>query len=282
MEKDLRTGKTQVLSSAPVAPQELQRKGIKVYDDGRKSVYAVQSAAQNSQDVLDELSPLEVEKLLRDAAEKKKNLGDVEYHEPVFSSLYSRSSTPNPGEQSRVSPGYNASHVFTKISSPLQLDGNHDSGYENTINMQTDCHGVQGEDSDNMEDLEEPVKLIPVSDSQLGFERNSPIRPNNCKPITMIFMGYKNAESDEEDEEIRAEFVVIGNDERDSEDESSLSYHPQGCHSKIFPPRTHNVYRSEITPSALRKHREEPPTRRETGDLNFSGTAKRITRRRGI
>ncbi|KAK3550630.1 hypothetical protein QTP70_001818 [Hemibagrus guttatus] len=84
VEKDLRTGKSHVLSSATVTPQEFQQKGIKVYDDGRKSVYAVQSTGKESEDTLDEMSFLEVEELLKKATAKK-DPTDVEYHEPVFS-----------------------------------------------------------------------------------------------------------------------------------------------------------------------------------------------------
>ncbi len=46
--KDLLTGESTVLSTATVPPEELNKHaGLKVYDDGRKSVYAL-----NSQEVL--------------------------------------------------------------------------------------------------------------------------------------------------------------------------------------------------------------------------------------
>ncbi|KAJ8376111.1 hypothetical protein SKAU_G00066910 [Synaphobranchus kaupii] len=92
VEKDMRTGESQVLSTATVMPQKLQQKGIKVYDDGRKSVYALRSDGQVAPNGVGELSTCEVEELLRKATEKQTN-PDVEYHEPVFSTPYSRSST---------------------------------------------------------------------------------------------------------------------------------------------------------------------------------------------
>ena len=42
--KDLLTGESTVLSTATVPPEELdQHEGVKVYDDGRKCVYALSS-----------------------------------------------------------------------------------------------------------------------------------------------------------------------------------------------------------------------------------------------
>ncbi|KAK6310524.1 hypothetical protein J4Q44_G00185790, partial [Coregonus suidteri] len=76
VQKDLRTGETQVLSTSTVTPQELQQRGVKVYDDGRKSVYALRSDESQLGDGsnrVDELSPMEVEVLLRAATEQKKS-----------------------------------------------------------------------------------------------------------------------------------------------------------------------------------------------------------------
>uniref|UniRef100_A0AAY4C8A2 Palmdelphin n=1 Tax=Denticeps clupeoides TaxID=299321 RepID=A0AAY4C8A2_9TELE len=65
-EKDLRTGKSTVLSTANVSPQELQQRGVKVYDDGRKSVYALPSdTSRPGLNGVDELTAAEVEELLR-------------------------------------------------------------------------------------------------------------------------------------------------------------------------------------------------------------------------
>uniref|UniRef100_A0A4W4GS16 Palmdelphin n=1 Tax=Electrophorus electricus TaxID=8005 RepID=A0A4W4GS16_ELEEL len=65
VQKDLRTGQSHVLSFSTVSPQELQQRGIKVYDDGRKSVFALRSdASQRSGNGVAELSAREVEDLL--------------------------------------------------------------------------------------------------------------------------------------------------------------------------------------------------------------------------
>ncbi|XP_071232583.1 palmdelphin isoform X3 [Salvelinus alpinus] len=73
VQKDLRTGESRVLSTSTVTPQELQQRGVKVYDDGRKSVYALQSDGSHLGNGVDELSPMEVEELLRAATEQKKS-----------------------------------------------------------------------------------------------------------------------------------------------------------------------------------------------------------------
>ncbi|XP_058887692.1 palmdelphin-like isoform X2 [Acipenser ruthenus] len=101
VQKDMKTGESQVLSTATVSAEEFKKKGIKVYDDGRKSVYAVHSDGGNNHNGLEELSPVEVEELLRKATENKSAL---EYHEPVFSSPYSRPSTPKKHDSEQISP----------------------------------------------------------------------------------------------------------------------------------------------------------------------------------
>ncbi|XP_072535738.1 palmdelphin [Salminus brasiliensis] len=301
VEKDLRTGKSHVLSSATVTPQEFQQKGIKVYDDGRKSVYAVQSDGKMSEDGLDELSHLEVEELLRKATEKKAS-GDVEYHEPVFSSPYSQPCTPNKGERGVVSPAPSGLHTASKTPSPLQPDSVMDvqgqadtkisashipnpktKQYPHTkqfacqtcVNRLDDdlskgCDGDHWYKEELIQEPEEQERFTPESDFELEFERTSPLSQKEdlvfnvvnsipsglgqSEPITMIFMGYQNAESDEEDRKMQAELVVISSDEEENDAEPPLSYHPRGYHSKIFQPRSDNVHRSEVRPSVIQSH----------------------------
>ncbi|XP_041751809.2 palmdelphin isoform X1 [Coregonus clupeaformis] len=89
VQKDLRTGESRVLSTSTVTPQELQQRGVKVYDDGRKSVYALRSDGSHLGDGskgVDELSPMEVEELLRAATEQKKSQSGPREPAPAFSS----------------------------------------------------------------------------------------------------------------------------------------------------------------------------------------------------
>ncbi|XP_019966181.2 palmdelphin isoform X2 [Paralichthys olivaceus] len=67
--KNMLTGKSTVLSTATVPPEELnQHTGLKVYDDGRKCVYALNSEEEpHDKTCVSELSASEVEQLLRSA-----------------------------------------------------------------------------------------------------------------------------------------------------------------------------------------------------------------------
>uniref|UniRef100_A0A3B1IJV1 Palmdelphin n=1 Tax=Astyanax mexicanus TaxID=7994 RepID=A0A3B1IJV1_ASTMX len=115
VQKDLRTGESRVISTSTVSTQELQNRGIKVYDDGRKSVYALRSdAIQPGANGVDELSPTEVEELLRQATEKKKRL--QESKDPPFSMNYNRSPSPlGKPHQDQYANGY--------LPEPLSADG---------------------------------------------------------------------------------------------------------------------------------------------------------------
>uniref|UniRef100_A0A9J7ZZ28 Palmdelphin n=1 Tax=Cyprinus carpio carpio TaxID=630221 RepID=A0A9J7ZZ28_CYPCA len=144
VQKDLRTGESQVLSTSTISPQELQQKGIKVYDDGRKSVYALRTD----------------------------------------------------GHQ----PGANGVDELKAVQ----------SGSENHRGMRLlDC------------DIRNHSPCSAYSeDSKLSVLNAMP----SDEPVTMIFMGYQNAEDDRQSYEgsVRAELVVIG----DGEDEASKSLNP--------------------------------------------------------
>ncbi|NXK55062.1 PALMD protein, partial [Chauna torquata] len=93
VEKDMKTGENTVLSTIPLPSNEFKETGIKVYDDGRKSVYAVSSNGSTTQNGMDELASVEVEDLLRQATEKNTQ-SPTEYHEPVFANKFCRPVTP--------------------------------------------------------------------------------------------------------------------------------------------------------------------------------------------
>nr|XP_005162894.1 paralemmin-2 isoform X3 [Danio rerio] len=276
VEKDHRTGESHILSTTTIAPLDLQQRGIKVYEDGLKSVYALPSDGRDSQNSLNEMSPLEVEELLMKATEKK-DPADVEYHEPVFSSLFSRPTSPT--ERAYIS--LCGLQMSNKIQSEEEIFSKQDDLYipttktnqylsfkqlaQNAPYANSECTTRISPASSPIQDCEEQLRITPTADSGLGFGRYSPSFPKEdssvvnlvssppheektAEPVTMIFMGYQNAESDEEDEGIQAELVVISDDDEDPED---LSYHPLGYHSKIFKPNS-TVHRSEIRPGAIR------------------------------
>ncbi|XP_060629921.2 palmdelphin [Anolis sagrei] len=93
VEKDMKTGESTVLSTIPLPSDEFKGAGVKVYDDGRKSVYAVCANGNIKTDEVDGLAPVEVEDLLRQATEKQSK-SPTEYHEPVYANPFCRPTTP--------------------------------------------------------------------------------------------------------------------------------------------------------------------------------------------
>ncbi|XP_051990541.1 palmdelphin isoform X1 [Xyrauchen texanus] len=259
VQKDLRTGESQVISTSTISPQELQQRGIKVYDDGRKSVYALRTdGRQPGANGVDELSPIEVEELLRQASEKKKR-----------SSLV----------QADTSYPYNPSHGIQ--SAPSKPHRNKSNGYQDTYNVDMSAWPelVYSDSVHYPEDVGHRVPLLPMPnynerpeeyynnskgnsyghnlyrgdelrqcynprekhrgdlhmDSDIRNHRPRSAYSEDAKlgalnampsdePVTMIFMGYQNAEEDNQSYEgsVRAELVMIG----DGEDDTSKSFHP--------------------------------------------------------
>ncbi|KAK5849724.1 hypothetical protein PBY51_014035 [Eleginops maclovinus] len=148
VELDRKTGKSQVVSTATITPESIQERGLKVYEDGRKSVYALHpDGGKMPSGSVGEMTPTEVEELLHQATDKNVPTG-VQYHQPVYSAPYTESSrpatprtpnktpreTPTPGPiQSPVSSGNGAEILQeesqhsqdlgkTPSSSPIQQD----------------------------------------------------------------------------------------------------------------------------------------------------------------
>ncbi|XP_029385294.1 palmdelphin [Echeneis naucrates] len=95
VEHDKRTGKSQVVSKTTITPETIQGRGLKVYDDGRKSVYALHpNGGEINNEAVGEMTPTEVEELLRQATDKDVPT-EVQYHQPVYSAPYTGSSRPS-------------------------------------------------------------------------------------------------------------------------------------------------------------------------------------------
>ncbi|XP_008297530.1 palmdelphin isoform X2 [Stegastes partitus] len=82
--KDTLTGESTVLSTATVPPEELnQHTGLKVYDDGRKCVYALNAPeGSHDQSCVSELSANEVEQLLRSATVHRQEKHQTRHQNP--------------------------------------------------------------------------------------------------------------------------------------------------------------------------------------------------------
>ncbi|KAJ0022696.1 hypothetical protein NQD34_014830, partial [Periophthalmus magnuspinnatus] len=90
VELDKRTGKTQVISTASITPDMIQEKGLKVYEDTRKSVYALSPGGGSGE--VSAMTPTDVDELLRQATDWS---GDIQYHQPVYAAPFTGSSRPS-------------------------------------------------------------------------------------------------------------------------------------------------------------------------------------------
>ncbi|XP_068437500.1 palmdelphin isoform X2 [Clinocottus analis] len=94
VEHDKRTGKNQVVSTTSITSETIQERGLKVYDDGRKAIYALhQDVGKMPNGAVGVMTPTEVEELLHQATEKNVPT-EVQYHQPVYSLPYTESSRP--------------------------------------------------------------------------------------------------------------------------------------------------------------------------------------------
>ncbi|KAM3592963.1 uncharacterized protein V6R79_002670 [Siganus canaliculatus] len=95
MEHDKRTGKSQVISAATIIPDTVQGRGLKLYDDGWRSVYVLCSDESTVHSgVIAEMTQTEVEELLQQATDKRIPT-EVHYHRPVYSLVYKQSGSPS-------------------------------------------------------------------------------------------------------------------------------------------------------------------------------------------
>ncbi|KAI5099161.1 palmdelphin isoform X3, partial [Silurus meridionalis] len=243
VQKDLRTGKSHVLSTCTVPAQELQQRGIKVYDDGRKSVYALHSALdQPEPNGVDELSPKEVEELLKQATEKRKKPQD--HHEPPHLKNYQHSPCSELyNMEMNEWPEYKHSGIhypYQEIQEPAcdftQYSDQH-VNYHNSNGKNFEMYG--GKTRCDPRQIYDPCERHRRTDSQhvnhippLSYREEDPklsvlnTLPSD-EPVTMIFMGYQNAEEVTQDTQsyegsIQAELVIIG----DGEEETSTSAAP--------------------------------------------------------
>ncbi|XP_021322788.1 palmdelphin isoform X3 [Danio rerio] len=242
VQKDLRTGESQVISSSTISPQELQQRGIKVYDDGRKSVYALRTDGhQPGANGVDELSPVEVEELLRQASGKKK-LGNQVNPSYPYSMPHELQSPPDNRKSNGGQDPYSvdlsawpelvyndgvgypedAGHRLPLLPMPNYNDRPdeyfHNTNYSHELHRgERRKHGPYHNRGTRHLDHD-----IRNNSSCSAYSEDSKISVLNAmpsdEPVTMIFMGYQNADDDSQSFEgsVRAELVIIGDGEDDS------------------------------------------------------------------
>ncbi|KAL1772635.1 palmdelphin [Sigmodon hispidus] len=318
VEKDLKTGESVVLSSIPLPSDDFKSTGIKVYDDGQKSVYAVSSNKNPDYNGTDGLAPVEVEDLLRQASERNSK-SPTEYHEPVYANPFCRPMTP---QRERVSPGPNFQERIMMKANGLgnhanesmhnmnnELSEGRSNGPSHTSptrptpqprstvqqaeemvhtqqkrvvtpreesNIRQNEHGISSRTGLSPQRTS-PKKSGPQCSSPIYQEETEDVRYNivhslpsdmdDTEPVTMIFMGYQQADDNEEEKKlltgydgvIHAELVVI--DDEGEEDEGQAekpSYHPKAPCSQVYQstkPTPLPRQRSEVSPHENANHK---------------------------
>uniref|UniRef100_A0A3B3BV44 Palmdelphin n=2 Tax=Oryzias melastigma TaxID=30732 RepID=A0A3B3BV44_ORYME len=296
VEHDQQTGRSHVVSTATINPNSIQERGLKVFDDGRKSVFALRSdGGKVNRDPVGQMTTTQVEELLLQAAEQKLPT-EVQYHQPVFSAPYTGTGKPTRGTQTqRRRDGCQVFEEETPCIQPLQEQRapskipQHPparvqmSGHESELPLSDitkhstfngnwisnpNCDDTIPEGPTFMKTRASATESVPVcvtvqsegapvhsqpestpSDPS-PFRNHQPVSVNTgseehqSESITMIFMGYENA--DEHEDNVQAEIVIIGHsDDEDNEEnvekepqtEECVSYHPEGHRSKIYQPK---------------------------------------------
>ncbi|KAM9337352.1 palmdelphin [Symphorus nematophorus] len=180
VELDKRTGKSQVVSTATITPETIQERGLKVYDDGRKSVYALHpDGGKLLNGAVGEMTPTEVEELLHQATDKKVPT-EVQYHQPVYSVPYTGSSRPStprtPNKTPRQTP--------TPRSSPFQGTISTRNGAQNQRSQDLDGRKTQSKtpspslvQQDSMSKAEKPGEEAKLPYSHIPGQSNSAKTP---------------------------------------------------------------------------------------------------------
>uniref|UniRef100_A0A672UF23 Palmdelphin n=1 Tax=Strigops habroptila TaxID=2489341 RepID=A0A672UF23_STRHB len=249
VEKDMKTGENTVLSTIPLPSKEFKETGIKVYDDGRKSVYAVSSNGSTTQNGVDELAPVEVEDLLRQATEKNSQ-SPTEYHEPVFANKFCRPVTP---QKDKLVPG-------PKLEDTHRREMNGFSNHQTEFSPKTEPFMQQHKENGlDLPKVIQPKSPSPVpshlnetspapqdeEDAHYSIVQAVPCYVDDSEPVTMIFMGYQRIDDDDAeanqkllryDGVIRAELVIIDDDDEEDSKSEKPAYHPIGHYSQVYQP----------------------------------------------
>ncbi|XP_029473978.1 palmdelphin [Rhinatrema bivittatum] len=233
VEKDMKTGESTVLSTIPVPSDEFKGTGVKVYDDGRKSIYAVSSEGKVAQNGIEKLAATEVDELLRKATEKSTK-SPTELHEPVFSNQFSGPAQQAHGSHFQETKGKethnlhsqeNESLICTeeeesilhppkiaqKVSEftgpklaeqrfPSSYDSNQmdHSNFEQAKPNELDACRKTGENGEAvLVNSECPKESFPPDfeeDARYNIVHAMPCYIDDNEAVTMIFMGYQHAD----------------------------------------------------------------------------------------
>uniref|UniRef100_A0A8C6UF80 Palmdelphin n=1 Tax=Neogobius melanostomus TaxID=47308 RepID=A0A8C6UF80_9GOBI len=317
VELDKRTGKAQIISTATVTPDIIQGKGLKVYEDGRKSVYD-----------MSEMTPTDVEDLLLQAIDWN---GDVQYHKPVYAAPSPGQADlqlPRPPARPQVPSGIedfqkdieidviqtnnlqkNVGETLLHVNlssdemSPIPPFQIKEKVYSDVRSARSDQEAALvsvRESSNGMPTPTRPVyRNVETSrpspqgygKDEINLDRNSPTFTESTAyslleeldpgAVTMIFMGYENVDEDEEDS-VLAEVVVIGDSDEEEglnmEENPSMIYHPNGCTSRVYQPLARDGRSEELHRGGSLPHKPTFRHRAEKSDLPLQQSQKSFDR----
>ncbi|NXG50462.1 PALMD protein, partial [Psilopogon haemacephalus] len=167
VEKDMKTGENTVVSTIPLPSKEFKETGVKVYDDGRKSVYAVSSNDSTAQNEIDELAPIEVEDLLRQATEKNSQ-SPTEYHDPVFANRFCRPVTPH---KDKLVPGQ-------KLGREINGFSNHQTEFSSKTKTFLQQHEENEFGLSNVTQPKSPSPVLSCPENKMHTNPENRIIPN--------------------------------------------------------------------------------------------------------
>ncbi|XP_067886776.1 A-kinase anchor protein 2-like isoform X2 [Heterodontus francisci] len=187
VQKDKLTGETKILSTAPLSPEGVHQRGVKVYDDGSKVVYEVRSGGAVVENGVHHLTTSEVDRLIHRAG--RINVSGNKCASESLTVSESSASPDNTGSNGDNRHKKDMIHKEAKLE--MVPKARHPDHAGKTIHQ------------------------IPTGEAPKASAEH---------PVTMIFMGYQNVEDEEETNKllgyegaIQAELVLI-----DEDDEKSL------------------------------------------------------------
>uniref|UniRef100_A0A3B4A0X3 Palmdelphin n=1 Tax=Periophthalmus magnuspinnatus TaxID=409849 RepID=A0A3B4A0X3_9GOBI len=232
--KNMRTGESTVLSTSCLPPEDLQsHPGFKVYDDGRKCVYALHTLEDSGQSGVSELSASEVEQLLKSATmHRQRNLhhnGHTSYcHQP-------HRLAPNHHRTGHKHNQRNGREIQRGTSFRLPQNNNHCPSHQLRRHQMsahqlsyTPANDIPLSDYISVDEEEELLCCRLPPSSQRASPTPSPIFGEDTnytilnametgEPITAVFMGFQPAADDsgqgqEFEGALKAELVIIDDD----------------------------------------------------------------------
>ncbi|XP_078461879.1 paralemmin-1-like [Lampetra planeri] len=225
VEKDSKTGETRVVSSTPMSPEDAQSRGVKVYDDGSKVVYAIGHDGQPLTNGVEAMSSEEVDALVSRAGSADVAAAPPS-PEPKATSDDAADDDDAPAPSAEP-PGPAASSASPRAKSPplareAVMGIETKDGLARVYPQPNAVHGAAAADGHAPKPAgdDEGAGGTSIAGGDIDPER----------PVTMVFMGYEQVEDEEDTRKAlgyegagTAELVVIGGDDDDTADDATAA-----------------------------------------------------------